>query len=89
MVRGRREGSRPVEMTRAELFEMTKTPESARLSKELKRKGWRFVGPTTMYAFMQAMGLVNDHLQGCSVRADALSERSAFTPPSAPPSRRH
>ncbi len=76
------EESRPIEMTRDELFEMTKTPESTRLSKELKRKGWRFVGPTTMYAFMQAMGLVNDHLEGCHVRAEALAERAAFTPPS-------
>jgi DNA-3-methyladenine glycosylase I len=42
------------------------TPESTALSKELKRRGWSFVGPTTVYAFMQAMGLVNDHLVGCS-----------------------
>lgn len=41
------------------------TPTSTRLSKDLKRRGWRFVGPTTMYAFMQAMGLVNDHIAGC------------------------
>jgi DNA-3-methyladenine glycosylase I len=46
----------------------TETPESRALSKELKRRGWRFVGPTTMYAFSQAMGLVNDHLHGCSSR---------------------
>ena len=44
------------------------TPESTALSKDLKRRGWSFVGPTTVYAFMQAMGLVNDHLEGCSVR---------------------
>jgi len=76
-----REECRPVEMTRDELFELTKTPESTRLSKELKRRGWRFVGPTTMYAFMQAMGLVNDHLEGCHVRTEALAERAAFVPP--------
>ncbi|MDA7895790.1 DNA-3-methyladenine glycosylase I [bacterium] len=41
------------------------TPESTALSKDLKKRGWSFVGPTTAYAFMQAMGLVNDHVQGC------------------------
>lgn len=41
------------------------TPESVALSKDLKKRGWSFVGPTTMYAFMQAMGLVNDHVVGC------------------------
>lgn len=50
----------------------TQTPESLALSKELKRRGWRFVGPTTAYAFFQAMGLVNDHLTGCA-RRDAVS----------------
>ncbi len=45
------------------------TPESTKLSKDLKRRGWSFVGPTTMYAFMQAMGLVNDHLAACHVGA--------------------
>jgi DNA-3-methyladenine glycosylase I len=44
------------------------TPESAALSRDLKRRGWRFVGPTTMYALMQAMGLVDDHLVGCDLR---------------------
>lgn len=44
------------------------TPSSLRLSKELKRRGWTFVGPTTMYAFMQSVGVVNDHLVGCSSR---------------------
>lgn len=43
------------------------SPESVALSKDLKRRGWTFVGPTTMYAFMQAMGLVDDHLEGCAV----------------------
>ena len=42
------------------------------MSKDLKRRAFRFVGPTTVYAFMQAMGLVNDHLEGCHVRALAL-----------------
>lgn len=51
------------------------TPASAALAKELKHRGWRFVGPTTIYAFMQAMGLVNDHLEGCWVRAAADASR--------------
>jgi len=46
----------------------TQTPSSVRLSKELKRRGFTFVGPTTMYAFMQSVGMVNDHLDGCSLR---------------------
>jgi DNA-3-methyladenine glycosylase I len=45
------------------------TVESTAMSKDLKRRGWSFVGPTTVYAFMQAMGLVNDHLDGCSARS--------------------
>jgi DNA-3-methyladenine glycosylase I len=51
---------------------MTTSPESVALSKDLKRRGFTFVGPTTVYAFMQAMGLVNDHLEGCHVRDIAL-----------------
>ncbi|MEA2419856.1 MAG: DNA-3-methyladenine glycosylase, partial [Thermoleophilaceae bacterium] len=53
------------------------TPESIALSKELKRRGFRFVGPTTAYAAMQACGIVNDHLSGCWVRADVERERRA------------
>lgn len=51
------------------------TPASVALSKDLKRRGWTFVGPTTIYAFMQAMGLVNDHLDGCHVRPAAEASR--------------
>jgi DNA-3-methyladenine glycosylase I len=54
---------------------------STALSKDLKKRGWRFVGPTTMYAFMQAMGLVNDHLGGCVIRDEVEAARGAFTPP--------
>lgn len=54
----RAEGDMPIPST---------SPESVAMSKDLKRRGWSFVGPTTMYAFMQAMGLVNDHLDGCWV----------------------
>jgi DNA-3-methyladenine glycosylase I len=51
------------------------------LSKDLKRRGWRFVGPTTVYSFMQAMGLVNDHVEGCATRPAVAAARAAFTPP--------
>jgi DNA-3-methyladenine glycosylase I len=54
------------------------TPESTALSKELKRRGFRFVGPTTAYAAMQACGVVNDHLSGCWVRAEVERERRAL-----------
>jgi DNA-3-methyladenine glycosylase I len=57
------------------------TPESHALARELKGRGWRFVGPTTVYAFMQAMGLVNDHLPGCDVRAAAAAARESFVRP--------
>ncbi len=57
------------------------TAESKRLSRALKAAGWSFVGPTTMYALMQAMGLVNDHLPGCSRRAPAEAARKRFRPP--------
>ena len=55
---------RHVQPTLTSEFHAT-TPESIALSKDLKKRGWSFVGPTTMYAFMQAMGLVNDHIVGC------------------------
>ena len=53
------------------------TDTSTMLSKQLKRAGWSFVGPTTMYAFMQAMGLVNDHFDGCCARQPAERNRRA------------
>jgi DNA-3-methyladenine glycosylase I len=64
--------SRPRRMTRAALAQLSTSPESVALSKDLKRRGWSFVGPTTVYAFMQAMGLVNDHIEGCHVRQPAV-----------------
>lgn len=54
---------------------------SAALSRELKKRGWKFVGPTTVYAFMQAMGLVNDHAAGCVVRKMVTKQRKTFRPP--------
>ncbi|HMN81762.1 MAG TPA: DNA-3-methyladenine glycosylase I [Burkholderiaceae bacterium] len=55
--------------------------ESLALSKDLKKLGWKFVGPTTVYAFMQAMGLVNDHAEGCSIRARVERARGGFKRP--------
>ncbi len=60
------------------------TPESTALSKELKRHGFRFVGPTTAYAAMQSLGLVNDHLQGCHVRTACDRDRKAAAVPPLP-----
>jgi DNA-3-methyladenine glycosylase I len=57
---------------------MSKTPESTAMSKDLRRRGWSFVGPTTCYAFMQAVGLVNDHLHGCSARSNKENKGSAL-----------
>lgn len=57
------------------------TPESTALSKDLRKRGWAFVGPTTCYAFMQSMGLVNDHLGGCFARDEVERERAAFVRP--------
>jgi DNA-3-methyladenine glycosylase I len=54
------------------------TPASVALSKDLKKRGWSFVGPTTVYAFMQAMGMVDDHALGCCVRAEAEAARAKF-----------
>jgi DNA-3-methyladenine glycosylase I len=55
--------------------------ESVALSKDLKRRGWKFVGPTTVYAFMQAMGLVNDHVPDCVIAAKVSAARKAFRTP--------
>jgi DNA-3-methyladenine glycosylase I len=75
--------ARPAQITWNALREMAQTPESRALSNDLKRRGWRFVGPTTVYAFMQAMGLVNDHVEGCASRPTAEQARSRFSPPAA------
>ncbi len=74
--------SRPDRITREILSTLAKTPESTELSKDLKKRGWSFVGPTTVYAFMQAMGLVNDHLEGCHIRGIVEEERNRFVRPS-------
>jgi len=68
-------------LDRAALAELSSTAESKSLAKDLKRRGWRFVGPTTVYAFMQAMGLVNDHIDGCHVKVQVESARARFVRP--------
>lgn len=69
---------RPRDFSRESLATLAATPTSTRLSKALKKRGWSFVGPTTAYAFMQAMGLVNDHVEGCPWREQVECEREAF-----------
>jgi DNA-3-methyladenine glycosylase I len=70
--------SRPKRVTRDALIQMATTPESVALSKDLRKRGWTFVGPTTIYAFMQAMGLVNDHVDECDIR-QAIGQDKAGT----------
>jgi DNA-3-methyladenine glycosylase I len=75
--------SRPKRLSREVLQTMPTSPESVALSKDLKRRGFTFVGPTTIYAFMQAMGLVNDHVHRCAIREPAERARRAFERPRA------
>ncbi|MEO0498625.1 MAG: DNA-3-methyladenine glycosylase I [Pseudomonadota bacterium] len=72
---------RPARVTYAEVGSLAQTPASTRLSKALKKRGWSFVGPTTMYAFMQSVGMVNDHLEGCICRDGCEAARNAFQRP--------
>ncbi len=72
---------RTAPLTHAQLAALAATPESVAMAKDLKRRGWRFLGPTTVYAFMQAMGLVNDHLGGCHTHPAVDAARRAFTRP--------
>ncbi len=72
---------RPARMTRAALRGLAKTPTSERMAKDLKKRGFKFFGPTTAYAFMQAMGMVNDHLEGCACRESVEAERARFVRP--------
>jgi DNA-3-methyladenine glycosylase I len=72
---------RPKKVDLAHLRANPTTAVSVRISKELKKRGWTFVGPTTVYAFMQAMGLVNDHIEGCFCRAEIEKERKRFKRP--------
>jgi len=72
---------RPKRITWPSLGKLTESPASRALSKDLRRRGFSFVGPTTMYAMMQAMGLVNDHLEGCPARERATRARARFRVP--------
>ena len=72
-IEGDRTGEWPVPST---------TPTSTAIAKDLKKRGWSFVGPTTVYAFMQAMGLVNDHLPGCAAGVECEAERTELVRPS-------
>lgn len=70
---------RPAKVTKNAIPGFTET--STKISKDLKKRGWSFVGPTTVYAFMQAMGLVNDHLEGCYCREITEAKRKALVRP--------
>lgn len=71
----------PRDKPRAGAQTASTSAESIALSKELKKQGWKFVGPTTVYAFMQAMGLVNDHVEDCAIRAKVERAREKFNRP--------
>ncbi|HPU53043.1 MAG TPA: DNA-3-methyladenine glycosylase I [Burkholderiaceae bacterium] len=75
------DSERPARLSAEVLRGMTTSVQSVALSRDLKRRGWSFVGPTTMYAFMQSMGLVNDHLEECCVRQAVQEQRSRFVRP--------
>jgi DNA-3-methyladenine glycosylase I len=75
------EKTRPKRLDLATLRSLSKTAESTALSKDLRKRGWTFVGPTTAYAFMQAMGMVNDHLHGCCARTGTDAARLSFHRP--------
>ena len=69
-------------LSRSELLEIVSSLESEAMSKDLRKRGWRFVGPTTVYSFIQAVGLVNDHVRGCAAAAEVEKARRAFVRPS-------
>ncbi len=71
----------PDQLNYETLSQIGQTDLSKQMSKDLKKRGWKFVGPTTCYAFMQAMGLVNDHLEGCFKRKEVLNARAKLKKP--------
>ncbi len=79
--------SRPRRLTKDALVRLGAPAEAVALSKDLKRRGWTFVGPTTIYAFMQAMGVVNDHIEGCTAREAIETARKRIALPRAAPAR--
>lgn len=74
-------GREPAETEVAVPQTASTSPASIAMSKDLKKRGWKFVGPTTVFAFMQAMGLVNDHVEGCAIRAPVERARKGFKRP--------
>jgi DNA-3-methyladenine glycosylase I len=74
-------GSRPKRLDRRVLAALTQTPQSAALSRALKARRFTFIGPTTAYAYMQSIGLVNDHLAGCAIRTRVETARGRFSHP--------
>ena len=73
--------TRPDRLDHEALMQLGTSPESVAMSRDLRRRGWSFVGPTTVYSFMEAMGLVNDHLEGCFARPEVEAARNAFRRP--------
>ena len=74
---------RPTTLDKNALMKLTTSDEATALSKDLRRRGWSFVGPTTMYAFMEAVGVVNDHVTRCALREKVEGRRAAFRRPGA------
>jgi DNA-3-methyladenine glycosylase I len=68
-------------LSRSELLEIKTSPEALAMSNDLRKRGWSFVGPTTVYSFIQSMGLVNDHVSGCGAVAAVEKARRAFIRP--------
>jgi DNA-3-methyladenine glycosylase I len=73
--------TRPLQLDFQTVKSLATSPESVAMSKDLKKRGWSFVGPTTIYAFMQSMGMVNDHLEGCCCREAIEAARNGFNRP--------
>jgi DNA-3-methyladenine glycosylase I len=78
-----RPSARPKKLDWGALTKMPTSAEAEAISKDLRRRGWAFVGPTTVYSFMEAVGLVNDHLSACDVTTEVEKERAAFRRPAA------
>ena len=76
-------GSRPARLDWSTLEKLGTSPEATAMSKDLKRRGWSFVGPTTVYSFMESVGLVNDHVSACGFRAQVEGDRRLFSRPGA------
>jgi DNA-3-methyladenine glycosylase I len=74
--------ARPKKLDWNSLMRITKSEEATAMSKDLRRRGWAFVGPSTVYSFMEAVGLVNDHLTRCDVRGEVERDRVGFRRPS-------